>query len=1387
MTDFSQRIANLPPEKRALLEEHLLKQAQQKAASINGKLALTTRQSSEPPPLSFAQQRLWFLHQLEPDSVQFNIARATKIQGQLSVEGLRWALNRIVARHEAIRTVFTAVSDEPRQHILPERSLDLSVIDLTAVPPAEKSAQIQHYFQVEAERPFNLSHDLMMRVTLLRHSSTEHTLIMVKHHIASDAWSAGLFNRELAALYGEYVSGETVVLPHLPIQYADYAVWQRRWLESGGLTQQSEYWRQKLAAPPPQLALPTDRPRPAVPSYRGAEQLVMLSPALHDAIKALARQAEATPFMVLATAFQLLLGRLSGQYDILLGTPVAGRNRTETEHLVGFFLNNLVLRTDLSGNPSFLELLGRVRQTALEAYANQDVPFEKVVEELQLERDLSRQPLFQVMFIMQNGSPPTLKLPGLQLERLPNHNGASPYDLTVAATELPEGLRVQVEYAMDLFDDKTIARWIGHYETILTAVSANPQQPVGNISLLTAREAVQQQEWNNTKQIFPVERSLVQLFEEQAAQTPDQLAFICGDEQLTFAELHQQSSRVARYLWARGVRQGTAIGICLHRSLPMVVGLLGILKAGAAWLPLDPAYPAERLALMLDDAGVEVVLTHGDLTAVLPPSHRQKAICLDDPAIELAQFPDNDLQIPLLSDSLAYLIYTSGSTGRPKGVAVPHRQILNRLHWMWATYPFAPGEVGCQKTALSFVDAIWEIFGPLLRGVPTVILPDEVMKDPMRMVDSLANHGVTRLWFVPSFLRVLLETVPNLQAKLPKLNFWVTSGEPIGWELYEAFKAQLPQAEIYNLYGTSEVWDVTWYVPNAAHVHLPYMPIGKPIANMQTLILDSAGQPAPVGVVGELCVGGVGLGRGYLNRPELTAEKFIPHPLNNEEPGTRLYRTGDLAYYLSDGQIAFIGRRDHQVKIRGYRVECGEVETALLRLAGVRNCVVVAQARPYSPGEQQLVAFIVPEVDIGLDIPTLRHQLRASLPEFMIPTLFQVIDSLPLTPSGKINRQALPPADGVAAASPLGTVAPRTPLEAQLVLLWEEMLQRRPIGVHDNFFDLGGHSLLAVRLFARLNKQLGQKLPLAVLFTAPTIAALAELMTAQLEERVWSSLVPIQPVGQERPFFFVHGGAGQVFHFRELAEALGTERPFYGLQPQGWDQHRVAVPSVIELAANYLAEIRTIQPTGPYYLGGYCFGGLVAFEMACQLQASGESVATLAIIDPSPIKRISRDTALATERQPHWQRHQRALARRTSREKLHYVLNSGHHRLQTVLKIGKDVFGLSNIKRLALRLYLQAGQPVPGKWRDFYLMELVSRPAGRSYVPDGRFQGKLDLFLATRAAINWPLAATQGAKIEHLPADHLAILKPPHIQAIAQKLQCLSPTHTTASQCDQAE
>lgn len=1362
VTDINQRIANLSPEKRALLEQHLLK----KAAAAHDQPVLEPRHSAEPPPLSFAQQRLWFLHQLEPDSTQFNTARATTIHGELDIEALRRAINRIIERHEAIRTVFTAVVGEPRQCILPEWSFDIPVVDCSAAPSAEKERHIRQAFLAEARRPFDLSHDLMLRVSLLRHSPTEHTLIMVKHHIASDAWSASLFNRELAALYQEYVMGETAVLPSLPVQYADYAIWQRRLLETGALQKQLTYWHNQLAGSPPLLELPTDRPRPAMPSHRGAELVITLPPTLRDAVNALARQSGTTPFIVLLAAFQLLLSRLSGQTDVLVGSPVAGRSRVETEPLVGFFLNNLVLRGDLSGNPTFLQLLARVRQTALAAYANQDVPFEKLVEALQLERDLSRQPLFQVMFIMQNGARPTLELPGLVLTPRPSHNGASLYDFTVAVTELADGLRLQVEYSTDLFDAATIGRWMGHYELLLTAVTTTPAQPIHNLCLLTEAERTQQQAWNNTGHSFPAKLSLLDLLAAQTSKTPDAIAFICGEARLTYVELWRQSNQVAHYLRARGVQPGTAVGLCLHRSLTMIVGLVGILKAGAAWLPLDPAYPAERLALMLADAGVEVVVTQVGLTAVLPTAYCTKAHCLDDPDSELSTFPDSDPGLCLAPDSLAYLIYTSGSTGRPKGVAVPHWQILNRLHWMWQAYPFAPDEVGCQKTALSFVDAIWEIFGPLLQGIPTVILPDGVLKDPPQLVDALSQHGITRLWFVPSFLRVLLETTPDLQVRLPKLNFWVSSGEPIGWELYHAFKAQLPDAEMYNLYGTSEVWDATWYVPDLAHTDQPFVPIGRPIANLQTVIMDQAGQPAPVGVVGELCVGGAGLGWGYLNRPDLTAEKFIPHPLS-AAMGARLYRTGDLAYYLPDGQIAFIGRHDHQVKIRGYRIECGEVETALLKLPEVRNAVVVAQERSSSPGENQLVAFVVPEPDAQLDWTALRQQLRTALPEFMVPSVFTVIESLPLTPSGKINRRALPQVDAVVNA-PADTVAPRTPLEAQLAALWEDVLQRQPIGVTDNFFDLGGHSLLAVRLFARLNKQFGHNLPLAILFTAPTIAALADVMEAAGGAARWSSLVPMQPVGGKRPFFFVHGGAGQVFHYHELATALGTERPFYAVQPQGWDQHRVAVPTIAELAAAYLDEIRTVQASGPYHLGGYCFGGLIAFEMARQLQLAGETVATLVVVDPSPIKRMPVGPGGSKRA---WQRHQHALTQRSPGEKLHYLRTSARHRLQTVVRTARGVMSRAGLGRLGLRLYLVAGRPVPEHWRDFYLMELVSRQAGMAYVPQGKFDGRIHLFVATRAALGWPLAATKGAAIHRLATDHLTILQRPYIQEIAQKIQ----------------
>jgi len=905
-------------------------------------------------PLSFSQQRIWFVDQLAPGNSFFNIDSAIRLKTPIDPGILERSLNEIVRRHESLRTTFQLINDEPAQVIVPSLELPLPVIDLRHLAPAEREAEALRIATEESRKPFDLSCGPLLRITLVWLGYSDYVFLLTMHHIVSDGWSMGVFFQELNTLYGAFLLGRPSPLPPLEIQYGDFAAWQRQWLRGAVLERQLSYWKHQLQDIPT-LQLPTDRPRPAMQTFRGAYHSVTLSSALTASLKALCHKEGATLFMVLLAAFQALLYRYTGQDDIVVGSYIANRNRGEIEKLIGFFVNTLVFRTDCGGDPEFRELLRRVREAALGAYAHQDVPFTKLVEELAPDRDLSRNPLFQVVFQLFNA--PTVSLqdsdsgsPNLAVER-----GTAIFDLALHTFETPSGIHVQFEYNTDLFDAGTIERMAGHYETLLEGIAANPDQRLAALPLLTQAERRQLLiDWNQTDRAYPCDRSLVERFEIQAAATPTASAFLCGGQRLTYEDLNRRANQTAHYLKSLGVETGSTVGICLERSLDFVVGLLAIFKAGCVYLPLDPTYPRERLAFMLKDARAGALITKRALLPALAEVP-DRTICLDDDAGAIANHSGDNPVCTVDPDDMAYLIYTSGSTGRPKGVAVEHRQILNRLDWMWRDYPFTRDEVLSQKTAISFVDSIWEFFGGLLQGVPAAIIPDAVLKDPFALVEELAGRNVTRIWVVPSLLRAVLDTVPDLQHRLPALRFWVSSGEALPADLFELFRRQMPHATLYNLYGTSEFWDATWYVPAEQNGNVRQVPIGRPIQNMRIYVLDSNGQPVPISVPGELHVGGVGLARGYLNRPDLTAAKFVPNPF--EGAAQRLYKTGDLVRYLPDGNLEYLARMDQQIKLRGFRIELGEIEAALLQHPGVQSAVV--DARADATGEQRLVAYIV--------------------------------------------------------------------------------------------------------------------------------------------------------------------------------------------------------------------------------------------------------------------------------------------------------------------------------------------------------------------------------------------------------------------------------------------
>ncbi len=1053
---------------------------------------MTTERPERIVPTSYAQRRLWFLDQLEPGSPAYNIARAIRVCGSLDYEVLRASLQELVARHESLRTTFADIEGDPMQVIAPRGSLELPVIDLDHLPAPERDSAARRLASAEALRPVDLACGPLTRTTLLRVGPTEHIMTIAMHHIITDAWSMSVLWEELWRVYEAFAAGLPSPLPSLPLQYADFARWQRESLTGDALDRHLAYWRNQLAGADAVLDLPIARARPAVRTAHGATQRRVFSRALRDRLGAVSRESNATLFMCLVAAFQTLLWRYTDRDDLVIGSVTAGRSEVELESLVGFFVNTVVMRTRLSGDPTFRELLARVQEMALEAYAHQDLPFETLIETLQLPRSLTHTPLFQIMFILQNAPRARFELPGLTLEELELDSETAKFDLTVEMAEIDEGLFCVFEYSADLFDQATMARMLGHFECLLEGIASDPGQRVSALPLLGAAERHQLVvEWNDTAAAYPHDQCIHQLFEAQAERTGDAMALVYRDQRLTYRELNARANQLAHYLRARGVGPGVLVGICIERSLEAVVGMLGVLKAGGAYVAMDPAYPEERLAFMLEDSRTPVLLTVKRLAGRVPPGAAQ-SLCLDADWDRLRPESVANPASGVNARDLAYVIYTSGSTGTPKGVLASHRAAVNRFSWMWKAWRFAPGEICCQKTALSFVDSVWEIFGPLLKGIPNVIIPEEELEDLSRMVDTLAANRVTRIVVVPSLLRFLLESVPDLRGRIPDLKFWVTSGEAITPELARRFREQLPDATLMNLYGSSEVSaDVTWYVIGDGTAP-DRIPIGRPIANTTIYILDRTLNPVPIGVPGEIHVAGDGLAHGYLNRPELTAQKFIPDPFAGD-PEARLFKTGDVGRFLADGNVEFLGRVDNQVKIRGVRIELGEIESVLRAHPSVEAAVVTVSG---AGGDERLIGYVVPSGGSGLEPGDLRGFVRAKLPSYMVPASLVVLGALPLMPNGKVDRRALPAPDLLGPALGRPHVAPRNAMEGKLAEMIAEVLKRERVGIHDNFFDLGGHSLLGTQVIARVRKAFAVELPLRALFEEPTVAGLCGRIAA---------------------------------------------------------------------------------------------------------------------------------------------------------------------------------------------------------------------------------------------------------------------------------------------------
>jgi amino acid adenylation domain-containing protein/non-ribosomal peptide synthase protein (TIGR01720 family) len=1087
-------------------------------------------------PLSFAQERLWFLDQLVPHNPAYHIAAAVRLEGSLAVAALEATLNQIVRRHEALRTTIRVIDGQPAQVIAPTLTIDLPIVDLQTLPADNQEAEIGRLATAEAQKPFDLAHGPLLRGVLFKLNPQAHVLLLTMHHIIGDGWSGGVLVQELAALYPAFIAGDHAAasqrLPDLPIQYADYAVWQREWLQGAVLDDQLGYWKRQLANVPI-LELPTDRPRPAIQTFHGATHRFLLAKPLAEALTTLSQREDVTLFMTLLAAFQVLLARYSEQDDIAVGTTVANRTRAELEGLIGCFVNTVVMRTDLAGNPSFRDVLQRVRDVALGAYSHQEVPFERVVEAVQPRRDLSHNPLFQVVFVLQNTPMPAVDLPDVSLREQPIETGTAQFDLVLNLTETADGLKGWLDYNTDLFEAATIARLVAHFQKLLEGVTAHPERAIAEFPLLTAAEHQMLRAWNATTEHYPTDRCIQQLVEAQAAQRPDAIAVVDGVHTLTYGELNRRANQVAHYLHTFGLKPEASVAVCLERSANLIVSLLGILKAGAAYVPLDPATPPIRLQFMLEDAQAAIVLTQKSLVSALP-NHGARPICLDSDWPLIRQQPTSNPTNRVNSEQLAYIIYTSGSTGQPKGVQIEHRGLLNLVYWYQRAFNVSCEDRASQVAGLAFDASVVEIWPNLAAGACLYFPDADTRLSDVRLRDWLIAQQIT-IAFVPT---PLAEQMIRLEwPEAVRLRTVLTGGD----QLYQYPPSTLPFA-LNNNYGPTEntVIATSGYVPPLEDAdHAP--DLGRPITNVQVYILDRWLQPVPVGVPGEIYVAGQGVARGYLNRPDLTAERFIPHPFSNPEdtqPGARLYRTGDRARYHADGTLEFLGRGDTQIKVRGYRIEPGEIEVVLNTHPQVRQAVVVACEEQLSAGDRphkRLVAYVVAEQQNTEQQNTeqqntehsesqeeigsveLRVFLQERLPEYMVPNAFVILDELPLTANGKVDRRALPAPERVMAQEPF--VSPRTEAERQLTQIWIDLLGREQVSIHDNFFALGGDSILSMQIIARA-AQVGLRLTPRQIFQYQTIAELAAVAAADgpmTEQAAPAGDVPLTPI--QRWFF----------------------------------------------------------------------------------------------------------------------------------------------------------------------------------------------------------------------------------------------------------------------------
>jgi amino acid adenylation domain-containing protein len=1325
-------------------------------------------------PLSFAQERYWFLERLQPGLALYHIDGTERLAGPVDAATLERALGEVVRRHESLRTVFHDADGAPVQRVVPPGGFSLALEDLSGVDEAERRARAWRIAVDEWKRPFDLAAGPLFRARLLRLGAEEHVLVFALHHIVGDGWSLGVLIREMHALYEAFREGRPSPLPGLPLQYADYAAWQREQLRGAGMERHLAYWRERLAGAPERLELPTDHPRPPVPSFRGATVPVQVPPAVLDSLRALGHAEGASLYMVALAAFQALLSRYGGSDDVVVGSPVSGRTRREVEGLIGVFINTLVVRTDLAGDPSFRALLHRVRDGLLGDFAHQEVPFERLVAELRPERSLSHATLFQVLFQLDTrealagrGGPGAQGVEG-------EDPGASSLqlDLALLLEVDARGMGGVLEYATDLFEPATARRMVEHLLRVMEQVGASPDRPLSRLRLMGPEERERLAGWNRTEAPYPAGRCIHQLWEAQAERTPHAVAVVFGGQSLTFGKVDARANRVARHLARLGVGPEVRVGLCMERGLELVPALLGVMKAGGAWVPMDPSHPAERLSYLLDDSGVAVLLTQERLRGRLPARAGVRVVAVDAEWARIAAEPAERPEAGVSPQNLCYVIYTSGSTGRPKGVAMHHRGVVNYIHWGISAYGAGRGNGAPVFTSMA-VDLTLTNLLPLFAGRPVHLLPEEGAVEALASA-LRARPGFGLIKITPVHLG-LLNAMLGPEALQGAAHTLVIGADSLSAEPTLAWQDHAPGVRLMNEYGPTEtvVGCSAYTLPPGVH-RAGAVPVGGPIQNLRFYVLDARMEPVPVGLPGELYIGGAGVARGYLGRPALTAGAFVPDPF--AAPGARMYRTGDRARRLDDGGLTILGRTDHQVKVRGYRVELGEIQAVLRRHPSVSDCLVVA--REDRPGDRRLVAYVAG----AASAEALRSHLRQALPEYMVPSAFVTLASLPQTATGKLDPRTLPAPEY--AAPDAGGDLPRNEVEARLVELWEELLGVPGVGPTRSWFDLGGNSLLALRLFTRANRQLGCDLPVSTLFTGATIRHMAD---AILEQRgatpaAPASVVPLQPDGSLPPLFLVHAGDRDVLGYVSLLRHLGAGQPAFGVRDVG---ESLARP-LAQIAREHVAAVRAVRPRGPYALLGWSFGGMVAFEMAVQLQAAGEAVSFVGLLDtiaPDVIGELRHTEGellveLAREAAEGWG--------------WAFALPPG------------ELEGVAADERLARVVRaLHAQGPVPASFGAGALDEGFRAvrdriESARGYLP-GRFHGTLALFRASipyayrdalfghRApgeehALGWRAHVDRAPEVHFIPGSHVTIASEPNVRVLAERVrESLAAAHARAA------